>query len=126
MIKKLIIFCTLTVITPNVLADGLCPGGEFNPVDNKCYPIQNRGNGGNGSQTAKVDLWGAIAADTNGTKASSIINARTEENAENGALKQCGLSSCKLLVVFKNSCGATAGNEDIYAAGGIGNTPAQA
>lgn len=109
MIKKLIIFCTLTIITPFVLADQLCGSqGEFNPVENKCYPIQNRGN--SGGQVPIVDLWGAIAADMspNQAMAGSSSNFRVKAQANQSAIDKCGLTTCQVIITYKNTCGAIA------------------
>ena len=102
-----------------VLADAMCgPNGEFNPMDNRCWPIQNpQGNGGGGEPRylPPEPTWGAIAVDvspTGKTTGSFSSSKKNQSEANKGALNYCGRSSCKVVVSFKNSCGAVASGDN--------------
>ncbi|MEV0232147.1 DUF4189 domain-containing protein [Nonomuraea sp. NPDC050786] len=70
--------------------------------------------------------YGAIAVAPNGRNGRSW-DYGTLAGAKRRALKECGRSSCKVLVTFVNGCGAVAYNarRNVYW-GGRGSTPARA
>ncbi|MBF8188881.1 DUF4189 domain-containing protein [Nonomuraea sp. K274] len=70
--------------------------------------------------------YGAIAVAQNGRTGRSW-DYRTVASAKRRALKECGRSTCKVLVTFVNGCGAVAYNsrKNVYW-GGRGSTPARA
>lgn len=70
--------------------------------------------------------YGAIAVARNGRTGRSW-DYGTLSGAKRRALKECGRSSCKVLVTFVNGCGAVAYNarRNVFW-GGRGSTPARA
>ncbi|MEV4359349.1 DUF4189 domain-containing protein [Nonomuraea sp. NPDC004186] len=70
--------------------------------------------------------YGAIAVARNGRTGRSW-DYRTLASAKRRALRECGRSSCKVLVTFVNGCGAVAYNSrrNVFW-GGRGSTPARA
>ena len=110
--KELFLFIVMLfgVLSVQSLADAMCgSNGEYNPNDGKCWPVQQ--------SQKKVDLYGAIALDSQPLDATSVrvyswVNERTLEGAKRGALNGCGLETCKIALSFKNGCGAVAVNED--------------
>ncbi|MEV0624754.1 DUF4189 domain-containing protein [Nonomuraea wenchangensis] len=70
--------------------------------------------------------YGAIAVAPNGRTGRSW-NYASQAAAKRRALRECGRSSCKVLVTFVNGCGAVAYNarRNVYW-GGRGSTPARA
>ena len=110
--KKLFLFIVMLfgVLSVQSLADAMCgSNGEYNPNDGKCWPVQQ--------SQKKVDLYGAIALDSQPLDATSVrvyswVNERTLEGAKYGALKGCGVETCKIAAKFKNECAAVAVNED--------------
>ncbi|GAA1716824.1 DUF4189 domain-containing protein [Nonomuraea sp. AD125B] len=70
--------------------------------------------------------YGAIAVAPSGRNGRSW-NYASAAAAKRRALKECGRSSCKVLVTFVNGCGAVAYNarRNVYW-GGRGSTPAKA
>ncbi|NUR90888.1 MAG: DUF4189 domain-containing protein, partial [Nonomuraea sp.] len=75
---------------------------------------------------ARYYYYGAIAVAPNGRTGRSW-DYSTLSAAKRRALRECGRSSCKVLVTFVNGCGAVAYNSrrNVYW-GGRGSTPARA
>ena len=61
---------------------------------------------------AAAQSWGALAFSENGTAYSYSRNYATKEEAEQGALAECGkyASDCKIYDTFENRCTALAGS----------------
>ncbi|KKD39025.1 DUF4189 domain-containing protein [Limnoraphis robusta] len=58
------------------------------------------------------DSYGAIAITPDGKMWGYSFDYPTREQAEKRALQECGQSSCKIQVWFKNACGAVAKDQN--------------
>ncbi|MEV0292284.1 DUF4189 domain-containing protein [Nocardia sp. NPDC050710] len=69
---------------------------------------------GSGTATAAEDYYGSLALGvTPGTVIiGSGINYPDQEGADVRALTECGVANCKIIVQFKNACGAVAARGD--------------
>ncbi|WP_169333613.1 DUF4189 domain-containing protein [Leeia oryzae] len=111
MMKFPFISLLLYLINLSCFADSLCDDGYFNAELGICQS----GGGANyypGQDTLKQhqprDYYGAIAADLlNGNGGGHSDNYQTLQNAEAGALESCNRSGCKIIISYKNTCGAT-------------------
>ena len=127
--KKLLAGLGLLLGSQFVLADGPCPDGQFDPNNTVCmcsgggwvYPNQYCKKGGGSSQPAQIEpKWGAIAIDMSPQQKNGTYYSSTKSQAEANrkALERCGLSTCRVALEFKNSCGAVAwGGNGIWGGG---------
>ncbi|MCB6182813.1 DUF4189 domain-containing protein [Leeia sp. TBRC 13508] len=125
------IACTISLMTQ---ADNLCgDDGYFVGAINACqgynggiWSAGSRGSS-NTQQNTPRDYYGAIAADVvNGEQAHESNNYTSASAAKQAALKGCALSTCKLIIAYKNGCGATASSTLNHVVGGIGDSPEEA
>lgn len=75
------------------------------------------------------EYWGALAMPEpgGGGHGGRAYNAKSESAAESKAMSYCTGSGCKVLVTFKNSCGAIVQNQSTYTEwGGRGSSPKKA
>lgn len=112
------LFIMSLLFSSMTLADAMCgPNGQFNPNDNRCWPIQ----GGN-TTSARVDYWGAIALERKGARAKAAINFSTESKAATYALQHCG-DNCVVYITYKNTCAAVVTGRNLYLHADTGNNP---
>ncbi|MCB6182808.1 DUF4189 domain-containing protein [Leeia sp. TBRC 13508] len=123
------IACSISLMTQ---ADSLCGDGHWDPALNLCqggagagvyYPGQENRN----QQHTPRDYYGAIAADVvEGKESARANNHLSAAAAKQAALQGCGLPGCKVIIAYKNGCGATATSSLRNVVGGIGDTPEEA
>ena len=126
MLMKVLVGTGLALSLGPAFADAMCgPNGEFNPMTNQCYPIQRPGGNKPGpsgpTYLPPEPQWGAIAIDmSRQQKSSGFSNSKkSQAQANKEALDYCGLSTCKVVLTFKNSCGAIAGSDVGIWGGGV-------
>ena len=129
--KNLIAGLMLLLGSQLVLADGPCPDGQFNQNDTVCIcpgggwvaPNQycNGGSSNRGGRVLPPDPeWGSIAIDTKEGWWGYSPSKRSQSDADTRALRRCGTgSTCKVVLRFKNSCGAIASGKDNTWGGGV-------
>ena len=125
MLMKVLVGTGLALSLGPAFADAMCgPNGEFNPMDNQCWPIQNQGGGGGGGGGTVYlppdPKWGAIAIDVapTGKKSGYGSSTSNQTEANKKAIGYCGTNTCKVVATFKNSCGAVAsGDNGMWAVG---------
>ncbi len=102
-----------------VFAAGPCPDGNYNPQNRVCmcpgggYVGPGQWCEGGGGQVEIIPVpktWGAIAIDMSSAqkRASFRHSEKSQEDANKRAIEGCGLSTCRVAVTFRNSCGAVA------------------
>ncbi|MCB6182812.1 DUF4189 domain-containing protein [Leeia sp. TBRC 13508] len=103
---------------------GVCfyPDGSYPPHPGGVFPPRK-----DVQQHTPRDYFGAIAADVvNGQNSYKVTNYQSAAAAKNAALKGCGLSSCKVIIAYKNGCAATATSATNHVVGGLGDSPEEA
>ena len=132
MLMKMLTGLGLLLSSQLVLADGPCPNGQFNPNDSVCIcpgggwvaPNQYCKSGGGGGEPKYLPpepQWGAIAIDMSSQQQSGGFSRSKKSQAEANqkALNTCKLSTCRVALTFKNSCGAVAGGGNGIWGGGV-------
>ena len=129
--KKLLVGLGLLLGSQFVLADGPCPDGQFDPNNTVCmcsgggwvYPNQYCKKGGGGRETVyKLEpQWGAIAIDMSAQQQGGGFSRskKSQADANQKALNTCKLGTCRVVLTFKNSCGAVAGGGNGIWGGGV-------
>lgn len=112
------------------LAAGPCPDGNYNPQNRVCmcpgggYVGPGQWCEGGGGQVEIIPVpktWGAIAIDMSSAqkKASFRKSTVSQADANKRAVEACGLSTCRVAVSFRNSCGAIASDKKGIWGGGV-------
>ncbi|MFV0548027.1 MAG: DUF4189 domain-containing protein [Limnobaculum xujianqingii] len=128
-LKTILLGVGLLLAGQNVLAaDSQCPNGQFNPNQSVCMcpgggyvgPGEWCRNG-NSKVLPLENAWGAIAIDLSSAQkqASYRSSRKNQADANKKALEACGLSTCRVVLSFRNSCGAITGNGKGIWGGGI-------
>lgn len=115
-----------------VFAAGPCPDGNYNPQNRVCmcpgggYVGPGQWCEGGGGQVEIIPVpktWGAIAIDMSSAqkRASFRHSEKSQEDANKRAIEGCGLSTCRVAVTFRNSCGAVAAGGNGIWGGGVDN-----
>ena len=101
-----------------------CPDGNFNPQSRVCMcPGGGYVAPGNWCEVKILpvpETWGAIAIDTSPQQTKAVYRSSTKSQAEASkkALAACGLSTCQVVLEYKNACGAVAADgKGIWGAG---------
>ncbi|MCB6182807.1 DUF4189 domain-containing protein [Leeia sp. TBRC 13508] len=132
--RTMLLFFIAFSISLMTQADSLCGDkGFFNTVLNLCqgynggvWSAGSRGSS-NTQQHTPRDYFGAIAADVvEGKESARANNHVSAAAAKQAALQGCGLPGCKVIIAYKNGCGATATSSLRNVVGGIGDTPEEA
>ncbi|MCB6182806.1 DUF4189 domain-containing protein [Leeia sp. TBRC 13508] len=118
-------------------ADYLCGEGYYHPELSSCvgpnggyYPPGSSSRPSN--RNVPRDYFGAIAVDVMTGQASySANNYTSAAAAKSAAVQKCGLSGCKVVIAYKNGCGATAAartpiGSPNHVVGGIGDSQEEA
>ena len=93
-----------------------CPDGNFNPQNRVCMcPGGGYVAPGNWCEVKRIpvpETWGAIAIDMSKAqnKQGFASSESNQAHANRKALQLCGLSTCKVVVEFKNACAAVTGD----------------
>ena len=112
-----------------VFAAGPCPDGNFNPQNRVCMcpgggyvgPGQWCEGGGQVEIIPVPKTWGSIAIDMSPSHKSSgfASSESSQADANRKALAYCKLSTCRVALTFRNTCGAIASGENGIWGGGV-------
>lgn len=113
----------LLLVGKMAFAYGPCPDGNFNPQQQVCMcPGGGYVAPGNWCGKPKLaDAWGAIAIDRSSKQKSWGwgYSKNGQKDANKGALDECGLASCQVVVTVKNSCAAVVADGKGIWGGGV-------
>lgn len=129
--------CTISLMAQ---ADSLCgDGGYYNAQLGICQGGSSGGtwtpgwgNQNSQQQHTPRDYFGAIAADVvTGKQSGYAKDSPTAASAKQAALNECGIPGCKVIIAYKNGCGATASaktplGSPNHVVGSIGDSPEEA
>ena len=119
----------LLLVGKMAFAYGPCPDGNFNPQQQVCMcPGGGYVAPGNRCSQELTDAWGAIAIDRSSEQKSwGWGGSKTSQaDANRKALSECKLSTCRIVVTVKNSCGAVAADGKGIWGGGVDTNRKQA
>lgn len=125
MLLKWLVGMGALLLGQTALADGPCPDGNFNPQSQVCMcPGGGYVAPGNWCEMKILPVpktWGAIAIDMSPAHKSSGFSwsKSSQADANRQALAYCKLSTCRIALTFRNSCGAIAGGDNGIWGGGV-------
>lgn len=125
MLLRWLVGAGVLLLGQTALAAGPCPDGNFNPQSQVCMcPNGGYVAPGNWCEVKRVPVpktWGAIAVDMSPKQKNGAFgkSLKSQADANQRALAQCGLPTCRVALTFQNSCGAIAADGKGIWGGGI-------
>lgn len=123
-----IVFFGLLFVADYAFAEGGCPDGLYptgggNGGWTSCAPIPGYDSGSAGQPNAPpaevwAEQWGAIAVDGGAGRFGGTDNNPSKRKAQKAAIKECqknGGVKCKVMVSYRNQCGALAWGDNFFA-----------